>query len=346
MNYSYTKHKLKNLNQVLDIKMASSSSNQVGAGTTISALHSDIIETHLLTKFDGPSLASLASTSNLLHTLCNKQSLWEQVCNSAWNSIAHPLVRQAISSFPGSYRSFYSDSFPVLTATNCSRGSPSDPVQTSELISAVDVHYGNNPVYSKVRVTNTDNSSFHESLFCVDLIDHKETVEMPLRYEGDLNMCMSELQQNLRLSWIVIDPTLKRAANVSSLRPVSVRPHWDKSGIEVTYATIISGDCCGTDTTELVECRVVALFGYEEGNNIELKELGLCLVDMVKMRVNGEMSLRILKQAMQRGERRKEFGQGKEMYAKYSNSEQRQRFIFWVFFAISMITSVYLITRP
>lgn len=323
--------------------MSSSSLNQGGAGTTIAALDSDIMETHILTKFDGPSLASLASTCNLLHTLCNKESLWKDICNSTWNSIKHPLVRQTISSFPGSYRSFYSDSFPVLSATKSSRGSPGGRVQTSKLISAVDVHYGNNPVYSKVIVTNTDDSSFPESLFLVDLIDHKETVEMPLRYEGDENMCISELEENLRLSWIVIDPTLKRAGNVSSLRPVSVRPHWDKSGIEVTYATIISGDCSDTDTTEFVECRVEALFGCEQGNNIELKELGFCLVDMVKMRVNGEMSLRILKEALDSGYRRKENGQGKEMYAKHSNSTRR-RFIFWVFFAIFMISSVYLIT--
>lgn len=318
--------------------MASSSSNQ---GTTIAALHSDIIETHLLTKFDGPSIASLASSCTSLHDLCNKESLWEYICNSTWNSIKHPLVRQTISSFPGGYRSFYSDSFPLLRATNSGRGSlRGHQVQTSELISAVDIHLGNNPVYSKVTVTHTDESSFPESLFCVDLIDHKETVEMPLRY----HMCMSELEHNLRLSWIVIDPTLKRAANVSSLRPVCVRPHWDKSGIEVTYATIISGDCCGTDTAELVECRIEALFGCEEGNNIELRELGLCLVDMVKMRLNGEMSLRILKEAMESGDRSKENGQGKEIYAKFSNYET-QRFIFWVFFAISVISSVYLISR-
>ncbi|KAK1356836.1 hypothetical protein POM88_050092 [Heracleum sosnowskyi] len=126
---------------------------------------------------------------------------------------------------------------------------------------------------------------------------------------------MSKLEDNLTLSWIVIDPILKRAANVSSLRPVSVRAHSDKTVIEVTYATIISGDYCGIDTTEFVESRVAAIFGCETGNNIELRELSLCLVDMVRSRLNGEMSLRILKEAMENGDRRKENGQGKE-YAK------------------------------
>lgn len=315
--------------------MASSSNNQGVAATTISALHSDIIESHILTKFDGPSLASLASTSNLLHSFCSQESLWKHICDSTWNSVKHPLVQRKISSFPGGYRSFYSDSFPVLCASS-SQGSLGCQVETAELISAVDLRNGNDIVYSNVKVIDTSASSFAGSLFYVDLIDHKENVEIPIKYEGDENVLMSKLKDNLTLSWIVIDPVLKRAANVSSLKPVSVRPNCDKTGIEVTYATILSGVCCGVDTAESVECRLVAKFCCEKGNSIELRELSLCLVDMVKSRLNGEMSLRILKEAMENGERRKENGQGKE-YAKNLDC-RRQRFVFWVFLAITLIS--------
>ncbi|KAL1823749.1 hypothetical protein ACET3Z_010527 [Daucus carota] len=317
--------------------MTSSSANPE---STFTALHSDIIETHLLTRFDGASLASVASTSNLLHALCDKQSLWKDICDSTWKSVQHPLVQEAISSFPGGYRSFYADSFPVLGA-NSRQGKNRGLVenQTAEIISAVDIHYGNNPVFSRVAVTNTDASSFPGSLFSVDLIDRKETVEIPLKCEGFEKM--SELEDKLRLSWIVIDPTLKRAANVSSLRPVSVRPHGDKRAVEVTYAAILSGKCCDIDTTEFVECRIVAVFGCEEGNNMEVRELSLCLVDMVRSRLNGELSLRILQEAMENGERRKESGQGKEMYAK-SLDFKRQRFVFWVFFASFLISLFWL----
>lgn len=335
--------------------MASSSLNQ---GTTIAALHSDIIQTHLLTKFDGPSLASAASTCQLLNTLCNKESLWEDICNSTWNSIKHPLVRQTISSFPGGYRSFYSDSFPVLRP-NISQGSLCGQANTSELISAVDVHLGSKPVYSRVTVTDAGASSFPGSFFCVDLIKYEETVEIPLIYKGDEKECMSELEDNLRLSWIVIDPTLKRAANVSSLRPVSVRPHWDGSGVKVTYATVLSGNSCGIDTTEFVECRIAAIFGCEEGKKLQLKELSLCVVDMVRTRLNGEKSLKIFKGAMESGQRRKENGDGKTMYTNYldfkrktKDDKKRRRdkvyrvvgvfhAIIWVFFAISMISSLW-----
>lgn len=315
--------------------MASSSTNQGVAATTIDTLHSDIIESHILTKVDGPSLASLASTCNLLHSLCSEESLWKHICDSTWNSVKHPLVQRTISSFPGGYRSFYSDSFPVLRASS-SRGSLGGQVDTTELISAVDLRYGNDPVYSKVKVTDTNVSSFAGSLFYIDLIDHRENVEMPITYQGDDNILMSKLEDNLTLSWIVIDPMLKRAANVSSLKPVSVQPNCDKTGIEVTYAIILSGDCCGIDTAESVECRLVAKFCCEKGHSIELRELSLCLVDMVRSRLNGEMSFRILKEAMENGERRKENGQGKE-YAK-NLDWRKERFVFWVFLAISLIS--------
>lgn len=321
--------------KVLDNQMASSSSDKGLTATTLAALHSDIIETNLLTRLDGPSLASLASSSKLLLPLCNRESLWKEICDSTWNSVKHPLVQNAISSFPGGYRSFYSDSFPVLGASS-GGGSLCSQVDTSELISAVDMHFMNNQVFSKVTVTDTNASCFPGSLFHIDLIDHKETLEIPLKYQGDANLCKSKLEESLTLSWIVIDPILKRAANVSSLRPVSVRPQSDKTGIEVTYSTILSGDSSGIETTEFVECRVVASFGCEKGHNIELRGLSLCLVDMVRSRLNGKMSLRILKEAMESGERRKECGQWEE-YAKKLDCT-RHKFVSWVLLAVSSIS--------
>lgn len=340
--------------------MASSSVNVGGLATrptTIAALHPDIIETHILTKFDGPSLASAASTSRFLRTLCNEQSLWKHICDSTWDSIKHPLVQQPISSFPGGYRSFYNDSFPVLhSSTN--QTSLRSHVHTPQLISAVDIHYGNDLVHSKVVVTNTDDNSFLGSLFCLDLTDCNETVELPLIYQGNENECMLKLEDKLTLSWIIMDPTLKRAGNVSSLRPVSVRPYWDGSSIKVIYATVLSGYSCGIDTTEFVECRVTAVFGCEEGKNVELRELSLCVVDMVKMRLNGEKTLRILQEAMQTGERKKENGEGKEMYSKYLEFKRKKRdekkrrqdmiyrvlwiihVVIWVFFAIRLVNFI------
>lgn len=339
--------------------MGSNSCNHSGGATTIAAVHPNILETHVLTRFDGPSLASMASTSHLLQTLCTKEYLWEDICNSTWNSIKDPLVRQTISSFSGGYRSFFSDSFPPLGPNYTGQGSYIGQVSATELISAIDMYYGNDPVYANVRAMDTDSGSFLGSQFCVELLDGEETAKMPIKYDGDETKCMLDLEKNLRLSWIVIGPALKRAGNVSSLRPVSVRPYWDGSGIKVKYTTILSGDNRGIDTTEFVECRVVAIFGCEEGEKIELKELRLCVVDMDRTYLNGEKSLRILIQAMQTGQRKKANGEEKEMYVKYMDLKRKKRDdlikkhnmvyrvlwlthgMIWIFFVVSLITSLY-----
>lgn len=328
--------------------MASSSVTVGGSATTIAALHPDIIETHILTKFDGTSLASAASTCHLLRTLCNNESLWKHICDSTWDSIKHPLVQQTVSSFPGGYRSFFNDSFPVLQS-NTDQRSLCSHVHRSQLISAVDIHYGNDPVHSKVVVTNTDDNSFLGSLFSVNLTDCNETIELPLKYKGNENECMLKLEEKLTLSWIVIDPALKRAGNVSSLRPVSVRPYWDGSSIKVIYATVLSGNSCGIDTTEFVEFRVTAIFGCEEGKNVQLRELSLCVVDMVKTRLNGDKTLRILQQAMESGERKKENGEGREMYLEYlefkrktrDDKQRRQKMLYRVLWFIHIFLCVF-----
>ncbi|KAL8148104.1 F-box protein At2g27310-like [Apium graveolens] len=323
--------------------MASSSG---GSATTIASLHPDIIETHILTKFDVPSLASAASTSQLLRTLCNKENLWKDICDSTWDSIKHPLVQQTISSFPGGYRSFVNDSFRLLHS-NTGQRSLCSHVHTSQLISAVDICYGNDLVHSKVVVTNTDDNSFLGSLFSVDMTDCNDTVELPLKYQGNENECMRKLEEKLTLSWIVIDPALKRAGNVSSLRPVSVRPYWDGSSIKVVYATVLSGDA--TDTSEFVECRVIAIFDFQQGKDVQLRELSFCVVDMVKSRLNGKRTLRILQNAMECGERKKENGQGRELYLEHlefkrkrrDDKQRRQKMLYRIMWFIHIITCVF-----
>ncbi|KAL8094299.1 hypothetical protein AgCh_035993 [Apium graveolens] len=225
--------------------------------------------------------------------------------------------------FSGGYRSFFSDSFPLLGPNSC-QGSYKGQVRTTELISAVDIYYGNESVYANVIASNTDNTRFLESQFCVELLDKEETAEIAIEYDGDENKCMLDVEKNLRLSWIVIHPTLKRGGNVSSLRPVSVQPYWDGSGIEVRYATILSGYNRGIHTTEFVECRIVAIFGCVEGTNMELKELSLCVVDMYRTRLNGEKSLRILTEAMQRGKRKKANGEENDVYLKYMDLRRKK----------------------
>jgi hypothetical protein len=85
-----------------------------GGATAISDVHHDIIQTHILTRLDGPTLATTACASSHLHALSTEEELWRNICSATWPSIDHPRVRHVISSFPGGHRSFFSDSFPAL----------------------------------------------------------------------------------------------------------------------------------------------------------------------------------------------------------------------------------------
>lgn len=301
----------------------SSSFNQGGAATTIGAVHSDVIESHVLTKFDGASLACAASASHMLRNLCKNENLWRDICDSTWDSIKHPLVRKTISTFPGGYRSFFSDAFPVIRPDQTKRTQfiPCFQGNMPELISAVDIHYGDELIFSKVVVTNTGDKSFRHFSFWVDMLENKETVKIPLKFEGDEDKCMEELQENLKLSWIVIDPTRKRAVNVSSFGPVSVQPYWNGYDIQVIFATILSGD----NSSELVECRIVATFGCKEGKYVKFRELNMYMEDMHMRRLSGEKSLKILEEAMERGERKKaNGGEMKETYEKYLELKRKK----------------------
>ncbi|KAA8549913.1 hypothetical protein F0562_001597 [Nyssa sinensis] len=206
-----------------------------GGGSTISAIHSDILQTHIFTRLDGPTLASAGCVSSQLHALCTQEKLWRDICNHTWPSTNDPRINRLISTFPAGHRSFFSDSFPTLDHHHHRRSqlNSNRPSPTSELISAVDIYYHDKLIFSKVQETEAVTGWFLCSPFRLDLLGEKETVPTQVKFVGEEDTWRSNLQENLTLSWIVIDPTGKRAANFSSLRPVSVQQHWLTGQIEI-----------------------------------------------------------------------------------------------------------------
>ncbi|KAJ0028634.1 hypothetical protein Pint_36098 [Pistacia integerrima] len=187
---------------------------------SLSAVHSDILETHILTRLDGPTLASAACVSSQLSSLTSKQSLWTNICHSTWPSTD--------TFAPHGPRSFFSNSFTnpdpdITTTTN------HDHFRSSELISAVDIYHRNELVFSKVVETETES--------------------------GTDNTCQ-ELEEDFMLSWILIDPIGLRAMNLSSYKAVSVQRHWLSGEIQIRFGSILSGGqivvtCGGTKGGEM-----------------------------------------------------------------------------------------------
>ncbi|CAK9184691.1 unnamed protein product [Ilex paraguariensis] len=294
-----------------------------GNTTSITDVHPDIIRTHILTRLDGPTLASTSSASSHLHSLSSEDKLWREICNSTWPSTIDPLVRATISSFPSGHRSFFCDAFPAFR--HLSR--PSQPNRHPgpsilELISAIDVHYKNKLVFSQAHVTETVTGWFQFSPLRVDLLDYKETVQTPVKFSGDEETCRADLEEHMSLSWILIDPTNKRAVNLSSLRPVSVLHHWLTGDFQVRYATILAGDFNG-DRSELLQCSVVVTCGGEEGGELQVKEVSMQVEDMDGKILNGKDSLVILQEAMEseRGKR----GQERERYEEFLEMRRERR---------------------
>ncbi|OVA06058.1 hypothetical protein BVC80_1707g180 [Macleaya cordata] len=303
--------------------------NEVGE-ITISTVHPDILLTHIFTRLDGPTLAAASCASSQLHTLSAHQSLWTNICHSTWPSTNHPRMRHLISTFPnGGPRSFFSDSFPLLVPNSDPPPPPhhqnSHLLQSSpppELISAVDIHYKNNLIFSKVQETETLTGWFRCSPFRIDLLDPKDVVPTSIQFNKDT---CQDLDENLKLSWIVVDSIGRRAANMSSVRPVSVRQHWLTGEIELKFVTILTGDNRG-GSTEFVQSEIVVTCGGSEGGDMHVREVSMKMEDMDGMNLSGKDSLGILQRGMVNGKRKKgREEEGEERYEEYlKRKEERE----------------------
>lgn len=290
-----------------------------GGRTAITAVHPDIIQTLILTKLDGPTLISTSFASSQLKNLCSDDILWKNICNSYWPSTSNPLVQNAISTFPSGHRSFFSDSFPAIlhhNNTNICRTEYRNFL-TSELISAVDIHFEENLLYSKVVKTETKSGWFMTSPFRVDLLGHKETVTTPVKFDGDDGICKSRLKENMKLSWILIDPKKNRAVNMSSLKPVSVRRHWLTGELKVRYSTVMASGADAGDGGGLVQCGIVVTCEGKEGGELHVREVSMQMEDMDGKVLCGKDSLVILQEAMEGGRKKRKEGEEKERYEKF-----------------------------
>lgn len=294
----------------------SSSEAAAAAGTSLTAVHPDIVQAHILNKLDGATLASTSCASVHFQSLCNQDQLWQSICNSTWASTAHPRVRSAVSAFPCGHRSFYSDSFPNSLHNCCAKTCLSE---TSELISAVDIYYDHKPLYAKVLRTETLSSWFMSSPFRLELLNPKESIPTPLKSGAD-GTCKELAQEHLRVSWILIDPTNKRAVNVASQKAVEARLHWLNEDLQLRYAALAS-DWLGN----LVQCAVVVNCGGKDGGELQVNEVSMQVEDMEGKILSGMDSLVILRGAMDGERRRANVDTERQMYEMFRRHKEELR---------------------
>ncbi|KAL5708561.1 hypothetical protein ACHQM5_019346 [Ranunculus cassubicifolius] len=282
------------------------------SSTSISSIHSDILHTHILTRLDGQSLASLSFTSSELRSLSNDETLWTAICHSTWSSFSDAhfyTLSQLISNFPNGARSFFSDSFPLLLTQPVISQSPNNPQSLCpiEIISAVDIHYKDKLLFSKVQETATHSRYFQCSPFRIDLIDSEKGIPTPLKLKDGISM---SLMDDLRLSWIIVIG--QKAANFSSFKPVSVQHYRLTNDSRVKFATILS-----IDQEVEVKCEITVTF---EGD-MEVSEVSMHVENMDGFGLNGKDSLEVLGRAIMNGERR--MGSSDEAKERVEKYEQR-----------------------
>uniref|UniRef100_A0A2P2N0M6 Uncharacterized protein n=1 Tax=Rhizophora mucronata TaxID=61149 RepID=A0A2P2N0M6_RHIMU len=296
---------------------------------SISAVHPDILLAHILPRLDGPTLAAAACATTELNLLASHEDLWTELCRSTWPSTEEQRLRQIISTFPDGPRSFFYDSFPLLSnmdPTAASIRCPADPNRPSELVSAVDIYYRNKLIFTKVLETETLSAWFRYSPFRIDMLDPKDTCPTPIQQPQTEEGCR-QVAEELTLSWILIDPGVPRAMNLSSHRPVLVQRHWLSGEVHARFEAIVGGGERGSSSEKVGFGMVVTCGGGAQGRGMHVREVSLQAEDMDGMISNGKDSLGILERAFEgkKGIRGRSGEEGKRRHHMFQEMKRERK---------------------
>ncbi|XP_076893642.1 putative F-box protein At2g36090 [Bidens hawaiensis] len=298
--------------------------------TGITSLPAEIIESHVLTRLDGQTLAAVSCASAAVHSMSEtNHRLWSDVCHSTWPSTSGEIVTGIISGFSSNgHREVYSQAFPLPSPDPTIIIPPSSPprseklinLTTTRLISAVDIYHRNKLIFTKTEETETISGWFQCSPFRIDLLDPKDMVPTEIPHPDQ--DCTS-LTDDMTLSWILIDPNSKRAVNLSSHRPVSVQRHWLTGDVQMRFASVLAGD----NHPQLMQCAVVVSCGRSEGGEMQVRELSMQVEDMDGKHLNGKDSLVILQRVMngKRGNGVKREKEARNRYKKFEEMKREKR---------------------
>ncbi|KAI4378533.1 hypothetical protein MLD38_016000 [Melastoma candidum] len=184
----------------------------MAASSDFSSLPDDVLSDRILTLLDRPTLGSLSLVSRRLHSLViSSPTPWSIICSLTCPSTLSPLLLPVLPSFPNNpYLSFFLHSYP-LRASSFDPSHFASPYLPSRLTSAVDVRHRGEVIFSGVAETDTSTAWFACSPFAIHFMGPGEIFHTPLPELLDANTT-----DELTLSWILVVPEGRRAANLSS----------------------------------------------------------------------------------------------------------------------------------
>lgn len=183
------------------------------------SLNQDLL-VEIMSRLDGSTLAATASTCTALRDAAGDERLWQKLCNETWPSTSNGQLQfQIASSKIGSFKSLYTDAFPLVlyeVTRRAPKRIPTGTIQDTtsspwDFISLIDIYYKGRCIFSKVvdgmiesmyRTCNNDFSRFLCYPFKLDLLDFYYPMAAFTGYEGREDLC-NMIVGDLQLSWIL-----------------------------------------------------------------------------------------------------------------------------------------------
>ncbi|KAL8262114.1 hypothetical protein R6Q59_026163 [Mikania micrantha] len=296
-----------------------------GHAESMTTLSSDLFY-DILRRLDGASLASASCACAAFSSMTKEERLWENVCSSMWPSTQRDDVKNLISQI-GGFKRFYADCFPLIVNKNVSeftwRDYPEYPeelteaeyygdfdesqsVSPSDFVFIVDISYKDLTICSKVIWGIPNANGFngqdddHTGGVTLSVSDGLPLVASMERERKDGKL-WQELRDGIRLSWIVVNTKVKKAANLSSWSPLGGQRHWPtEKDFLLRFGSILPAK--DIIPCQMVECILAMKFQVTEASEVQttlkLTELCMQLGDMEGAHINGRNSLLVLNEAL------------------------------------------------
>uniref|UniRef100_A0A7I4C2W6 F-box domain-containing protein n=1 Tax=Physcomitrium patens TaxID=3218 RepID=A0A7I4C2W6_PHYPA len=225
-------------------------------------LSSDLLG-EILSRVDALTLAKASCASSEFRRLCASEAFWERLCNLRWPSTKQAAAKDLILQ-TGGYRKFCENCHPCLSGTGTATVEHCDYVEDDEGITAVAIQ------------TELSSVSSAEGLW-------------------------KALNENMTVSWILVNKKTGRMVNLASWKPVDGLRHWPCDGdFVLQFGTVIPS----TERlrNHAVHCNVAAKVrhfnvGTADGGCkpvIGVTEVGMKLENIGGARLNGRESVALL----------------------------------------------------
>ncbi|GFQ06153.1 F-box protein at3g44326 [Phtheirospermum japonicum] len=278
----------------------------------------------IMSRLDGRTLAAIAATCIDHRDAAGDENLWQKLCHDTWPSTSKrklPLEKT------GGFKSLYADAFPLILQHEVKRAvrktiaSPTSfdtSLSSTNFISFIDIYYKELCIFSKVVdgiIEGIDLQRFLCYPFKLDVLGPKGASQdfqdfggkdiltnLPsttfLDY-GDRRDISNKIVEDLRLSWILFDRRTGKAVNISSWRPRSIHKcNYSEEGYIICFGSVVTMDDgitthISAEFALTAKCKLLIKQGC-----IRWTEITLAIKDIDGSHLNGERSVRVMKQAL------------------------------------------------